>query len=92
MSSETNKAECQLQFNRVNNVDKAQLYSEIDFWKGLIACFDDDKAPEILERMHQAQALAEHRLAAHSLSRSPASTAPGKRPSNVYPIKDTKRQ
>ena len=39
------------------------LHAEIEFWRELIATCPDSQSSECVERMHQALALAESRLA-----------------------------
>ena len=43
-------------------VNEALLRTEIGFWRELIDSCDGTQAPESIERMHQALALAEHKL------------------------------
>lgn len=65
--------------NRDDRIKNALLRSEIAFWQELIDSCPKSYCPESLERMRQALALAESRLAAGpsvSLNRG----------ANVYPI------
>ena len=45
------------------HLNETALRGEIAFWREMIACGCDSLPPEAKERMHQALALAEHRLA-----------------------------
>ena len=65
--------------NRDDRIRKALLRSEISFWQELIDSCPKSHCPESLERMRQALALAESRLAA-------GRNASPDRGANIYPI------
>jgi hypothetical protein len=58
---------------QTNGLNADLLRSEIQFWQGMIESLDDDKCSrESVERMHQALALAEYRLASLEAKELPA--------------------
>ena len=73
---------------RANEINQALLQSEICFWKDLIAGCGPAHPYDSLERMQQAQALAESRLATLLRDNQHACAAEklNKLPSNVFSI------
>ncbi len=73
---------------RANGIHEAMLRSEICFWKDLIAGCDPAHPLDSLERMQQALALAEARLATlfRDYQHAYASDTLKKLPGNVYSI------
>lgn len=82
----TNKNQDSLQ--HTNGINEALLRSEICFWNDMIADCDPAHPLESLERMQQALALAELRLATlfENYQQAYASDTLNKLPSNVYSI------
>jgi hypothetical protein len=82
----TNKNQDSLQ--HTNGINEALLRSEICFWNDMIADCDPAHPLESLERMQQALALAELRLATlfENYQQAYASEPLNKLPSNVYSI------
>lgn len=64
--------------------NEALLRSEISFWQELITSCDGTQAPEALERMHQALALAQCRLERLFGGYQEAVRAGRQKPDNVY--------
>jgi len=75
-----------------NGIKESLLRSEICFWKDMIASCDPAQALESLERMEQALALAESRLAIlfRDYQHATSSESLHKLPSNVYSISSTR--
>jgi len=69
-------------------INEALLRSEIGFWQEMIDCRDESMAPEALERMEQALALARLRLKKLSGKYQPAPSKKGQSHGNVYRLKD----
>ena len=82
----TNENQDSLQY--VKGINEALLRSEICFWNDMIADSDPAHPLESLERMQQALALAESRLAMlfEDYQYAYASDTLNKLPSNVYSI------
>jgi hypothetical protein len=55
--------ESQISSDPLYGINEALLHSEIGFWQEMIDSSDESMAPDQLERMHQALALAKSRLA-----------------------------
>lgn len=71
--------------------NEAMLRSEIGFWRELIETSDGTEAPETLERMQQALALAERRLLKLFEAYQHAAGLEKRRPSNVYFLDPARR-
>jgi hypothetical protein len=68
---------------------EALLRSEISFWQELITSCDGTQAPETLERMHQALALAQRRLERLFGGYQRARTSGREIPDNVYRLRSS---
>ena len=88
MKSGTIINENQDSLQHTNGINEALLRSEISFWDDMIAGCDPAHPLESLERMQQALALAESRLATlfRGYQHANASDTLKKLPSNVYSI------
>ena len=73
-------------------INEALLRSEIGFWRELIESCDDSQPPESIERMHQALALAESRLACLFETYQQSGRAGLKPTSNVYHLEERRRK
>ena len=73
-------------------INEALLRSEIGFWRELIDSCADSQPPESIERMHQALALAESRLACLFETYQQAGRAGLEPPSNVYQLEERRRK
>ena len=69
--------------------NEALLRSEISFWQELITSCDGTQAPETLERMHQALALAQCRLERLFGGYQQAREVGCERPDNVYRLRSS---
>jgi len=72
-------------------INEARLRSEIGFWREMIDSCDEEQPPDSIERMQQALALAETRLAHLFEVYQRASGAGAKRPSNVFFLEEARR-
>ena len=88
MKSGTITKKNQDSLQHANGINEALLRSEICFWNDMIADSDPAHPLESLERMQQALALAESRLAMlfEDYQHAYASDTLNKLPSNVYSI------
>ena len=88
MKSGTITNENQDSLQHTNGINEPLLRSEISFWDDMIAGCDPAHSPESLERMQQALALAESRLATlfRGDQHANAFDTLKKLPSNVYSI------
>lgn len=68
-------------------ISAALLRSEIGFWQDLIDSSAEPLAPEALERMEQALALAELKLKRMVQNSQPSAAKSGYKNSNVYSIR-----
>lgn len=69
-------------------INETLLRSEIGFWQEMIDCRDESMAPEALERMEQALALARSRLKKLSGKYQLAPAKKGHSHGNIYCLKD----
>jgi hypothetical protein len=63
MSTDKLTDDSQIASDPLFGINEALLHSEIGFWQEMIDSSDESMAPDQLERMQQALALAESRLA-----------------------------
>lgn len=73
-------------------INEALLRSEIGFWREMIDSCDASQPAESVERMHQALALAESRLACLFETYQQTGRAGLHPPSNVYHLEERRRK
>ena len=87
MNTDNLTDDSQISSDPLFGINEALLHSEIGFWQEMIDSSDESMAPDQLERMQQALALAQSRLAGLFRHYRQARDRTGHPSNNVYCIK-----